>query len=557
MAMKSLLTGLLAGAAILPALAQTADDIETKYPGYKLAFNQEFSEGVGENKDEVDHEVWNLEYGFKRNNEDQCYMDRKENAFIRDGKLVIRALDKSETVNPFYDRHSSDKHLKDKHCYTSASLQSKARFHFGIWETCAKLTPHDGLWPAIWGTGNTRGWPSAGELDIMEYYGDAIHANLAWGDDWQHVKWNSRAPKMAEFDKDFGDKYHIWRTEWDHNSLRIYLDDRLLNETNLDMTVNSDGYNPYRDPNNGFQVWLNLALGGNNGGNPAAPTYPAEYLVDYTRVYIPESADAALIYRISKARKLLDESEEGYGPMQYPAEARLALEKAIDEAKTVLGATDDATIDAALDTLQSAMDTYTRSMSTGVKVGETFSLLHTASQGVLASGWFEEKECVIIVPKDDSDYNRKFTLVDSPKKSNKGYNLLTGDGKYVYRNSWNLFVSDDKSKLDSDNYLFNLEVADGKIIVKNVGSGKYFGTDDSFPWIHVYSDKAGAGNPKGYFELAEAAGVETLAGDGNLYGASGVYNLQGIRVADTPEVISAGGIYIVINGGHAKKIIKR
>lgn len=47
MAMKSLLTGLLAGAAILPALAQTADDIETKYPGYKLAFNQEFSEGGG------------------------------------------------------------------------------------------------------------------------------------------------------------------------------------------------------------------------------------------------------------------------------------------------------------------------------------------------------------------------------------------------------------------------------------------------------------------------------------------------------------------------------
>lgn len=546
---KNLLTGIMLAAIAMPVCAETTDEIANKYPGYKLSFSEEFETGTV-----PDHDVWNFEYGFKRNEEDQLYRDDPSNAFIRDGKLVIRALSDT-TKNPFYSPLSSDKNKKKKFTHTSASMQSVPRFHFGIWETCAKLPIGSGYWPAIWGTGNTKGWPSAGELDIMEYYGDAIHANLAWGDDWQHTKWNSRAPRMAEFATDFADVYHIWRCEWDHNSVRIYLDDRLLNETDLDMTVNSDGYNPYRDPDNGFQVWLNLALGGINGGDYKNATYPAEYLVEYTRVYEPASADAALIYRIHKAEKLLEGTMEGDEPMQYPAEARKKLSGAIEIAKGQLGATDDEVIDTALDALQGAMDTYENSMSTGIKVGEPFSLLHTASNCYLSTGWFENHECVLVLNKGEEGYNQMFTLVETPEgASTKGYNILTGDGKYVYRTSWNLYVTDDASKLKNNDYIFNLEIADGKIVIKNAGSGKYFGSDNTTAWSHLYSDKAGKGNSKAYFELAELSGIEgVLAGDSDV---SGVYNLQGMRVADNIEAVcGTGRTYIVLRGTKASKMV--
>lgn len=544
---KTLLTGILLAAFAMPVFAESAEDIANKYPGYKLAFQDEFETG-----EVPDHDVWNFEYGFKRNEEDQLYRDNPANAFIRDGKLVICALDDT-TANPFYDRHSSDARLKKKTCYTSASMQSVPRYHFGIWETCAKLPIGNGYWPAIWGTGNTKGWPSAGELDIMEYYGDAIHANLAWGDDWQHTKWNSRAPRMSEFDANFADVYHIWRCEWDHNSVRIYLDDRLLNETDLDMTVNSDGYNPYRDPNNGFQVWLNLAIGGINGGDPEKATYPAEYLVEYTRVYEPASADAALIYRIHKAEKLLEGTVEGDKPMQYPAAARKALGDAIETAKASLGATDDDTIDSALDALQGAMDKYESSMSVGINVGEPFSLIHSASGCYLSSGWHENQERLLVLNKDEEGYNQTFTLVNAPEDAAaNGYNILTGDGKYVYRTAWNLYVTSDVSKLKNKDYIFNLEIADGKIIIKNQGSGQYFGSDDVVAWSHLYSDKAGKGNSKAYFELAETTGIGSVAAED--MEVSAVYNLQGMRVADSiDEVRGTNRAYIVVRGSKAFK----
>lgn len=75
---------------------------------------------------------------------------------------------------------------------------------------------------------------------------------------------------MSTFDADFADKFHIWRMEWTDEAIRIYLDDRLLNETKLDRTVNAnpgqswynvDNYNPYRDPENKQRMWLNFALG--------------------------------------------------------------------------------------------------------------------------------------------------------------------------------------------------------------------------------------------------------------------------------------------------------
>ena len=73
-----------------------------------------------------------------------------------------------------------------------------------------------------------------------------------------------------------------------------------MNEIALDNTGNGTGglsdwwrgswRNPFRDEGNsgegfGQQIFLNLAIGGINGGTPDVSQFPLEYYVDYVRVY--------------------------------------------------------------------------------------------------------------------------------------------------------------------------------------------------------------------------------------------------------------------------------
>ena len=55
-----------------------------------------------------------------------------------------------------------------------------------------------------------------------------------------------------------------------------------MNDVSISTMHNADGTNPFDDPH---YILVNLALGGNNGGDPEAPHYPTHYIVDYVRVY--------------------------------------------------------------------------------------------------------------------------------------------------------------------------------------------------------------------------------------------------------------------------------
>ena len=82
--------------------------------------------------------------------------------------------------------------------------------------------------------------------------------------------------------------------DWDEKYIRIYLDDVLLNETDLRTTYKKGDYgageggyiNPYSNDLEGFGqlMMLNLAIGGSNG-RPIEATFPLEYRVDHVRVY--------------------------------------------------------------------------------------------------------------------------------------------------------------------------------------------------------------------------------------------------------------------------------
>lgn len=258
--------------------------------GWKLIWSDEFNVDGSYNSD-----VWEPEQGFARNHEAQWYQG--DNAFCQDGCLVIEAR-REKRKNPLYRKDASQQDWRRNRKnieYTSASLTTRKSFSFtyGRMEVKAKIPTAGGAWPAIWLLGKGMEWPSCGEIDVMEYYRingvPHILANACWGSDKRYQAiWNSKRIPFTHFtDKDsqWADKFHIWRMDWTPRSISIYLDDELLNEIPLKETVNGtlgNHTNPFQKPQ---YILLNLALGGDNGGEIDNKQMPMRYLIDYVRVY--------------------------------------------------------------------------------------------------------------------------------------------------------------------------------------------------------------------------------------------------------------------------------
>jgi beta-glucanase (GH16 family) len=158
-------------------------------------------------------------------------------------------------------------------------------FKYGKLEVKAKIDAQTGLWPAIWTLGVEGEWPSNGEVDVMEYYGDKILANFAYGSAtrWQAI-WDGANKSLASLGGTlWASQFHIWTLEWDENMMRILLDGETMNTIDVSTTINKiDGKNPFRQPH---YILLNLAMGGTNGGSLASTVLPSKYYVDYVRIY--------------------------------------------------------------------------------------------------------------------------------------------------------------------------------------------------------------------------------------------------------------------------------
>ena len=304
----------------LGAQARPSDGIATEGRNdYKLVWADEFdTDGA------PDTARWTFEHGFVRNHELQWY--QADNARCEDGVLKITGR-REQVGNPNFEAGSTDwRRNRERAEYTSSCIESRSSFCFryGRLEVRARIPVASGSWPAIWTLGNQGGWPACGEIDVMEFYRvppqtmgihhdqdsrertlPIILANACWQGPDGRDAWNTGRIAFSHFterDPDWALKFHIWRMDWTPETIRIYLDDELLNEiqtTEAEPTAMSDSdagsfrgrrrfspFNPFRNDREGFghYILLNLAIG-SSGGTPDDASFPLVYEVDYIRVY--------------------------------------------------------------------------------------------------------------------------------------------------------------------------------------------------------------------------------------------------------------------------------
>jgi len=237
-------------------------------------FDDEFNGPAGS---AVDGSKWNIETGNNNgnNNERQFYTNRASNVSMDgQGHLVITARKENPSnFQCWYGRCT----------YTSARLNTSGKFSqtFGHVEARLKMPTGQGMWPAFWMLGtniNSVGWPTCGEVDIMENIGREPNTNHGT----IHGPGYSGANGVgAAFNGPrFSDGFHTFRLDWSQNSLAWSVDGKVY-ERRTPADVNGHQW-VFNHP---FFIILNLAVGGSFPGDPNSSTpFPNTLVVDYVRV---------------------------------------------------------------------------------------------------------------------------------------------------------------------------------------------------------------------------------------------------------------------------------
>ena len=273
------------------------------------------------NSNAIDLTKWQFEvncYGGG-NEEQQCYTDRSENAYVEQGLLNIVALKESFSGPKAQDDDPAYNNTEIKTLpYTSARLRTKYQgdWTYGRFEIRAKLSFGQGTWPALWMLPTDwayGGWAGSGEIDIMEAVNlkalsdevDAlpeqpetrIHGTLHYGRAWPDNVYSGIAFNLPN-GVNPADDFHEYAIEWQEGEIRWYVDDihyatqresgwysHYMNDQG--QLVAGENSAPFDQK---FHLIMNLAVGGNWATNANEQgidesVFPQKLLIDYVRVY--------------------------------------------------------------------------------------------------------------------------------------------------------------------------------------------------------------------------------------------------------------------------------
>ena len=224
----------------------------------------------------IDLSKWTFEIGTGAggwgNNEWEYYTSRKENAYIKDGVLHIRA----------------QKENYEGQKYTSARMLTKGKFAFkyGTVEARIALPTGKGIWPAFWMLGQNIdevSWPACGEIDIIETINDEniVYGTHHWQYNGNHASYGNNTKDYYGTSKELDiTQFHTYKMVWNEKLIAMYVDEFKYQE--IDIESAKDGLEAFHKPQ--FFI-LNVAVAGNWPGFEVDDSqFPNEMLVDYIRV---------------------------------------------------------------------------------------------------------------------------------------------------------------------------------------------------------------------------------------------------------------------------------
>lgn len=270
--------------------------------------------------EELDFEAWQHENTLAGggNWEFQWYANNRSNSYVEDGKLhIVPTLVAEEFGDNFLTSGVLNVHggAPADECTNaqywgceragninniinpikSARVRSIHSFSFkyGTIEIRAKMPAGDWLWPAIWMMPKSNaygGWPSSGEIDLMESRGnrglfdgslnvgtELVGHTLHFGPRWDQNGWPTAhftRRQSPGYDQDF----HVYKMVWTEESITFFVDDQVSGVVNAGEGFWQRGgfsatrrENPWaRSPNlmapfdQEFYLIINLAAGGTN-----------------------------------------------------------------------------------------------------------------------------------------------------------------------------------------------------------------------------------------------------------------------------------------------------
>ena len=252
----------------LTELQQIINDVngDRAYLGNtELVWSDEFDTDGSPSSSNWDYDIGNNN-GWG-NGESQYYTSQEDNVIVEDGLLKITARKENfEGAN-----------------YTSARIKSQGRYSFtyGKVEIRAKLPSAAGTWPALWMLGSnitSVGWPKCGEIDIMEQKGwdknkvsSALHNQSSSGNTI-HFKELDLTTSTTDF--------HVYAVNWTPDEITFSVDG---NEYYTYSPEDKTEVNwPYDKPQ---FIILNVAMGGDLGGQIPEDFNESSMQIDYVRVY--------------------------------------------------------------------------------------------------------------------------------------------------------------------------------------------------------------------------------------------------------------------------------
>ena len=265
-----------------PVSSSTPSETDYVPSGYNLKWSDEFA-GSSLNDAYWTEQTGNgSDYGIWGwgNNEQENY--QAANTSVGNGALHITAKRETTTIG------------STTYNFTSSRLRSYGKISttYGYVVAKIKMPAIQGMWPAFWmlpeSTYQSKGWPTSGEIDIMENrgreaysIGGTTHSANSSGADVYHTQAYGLSTSI--------ENWHVYAVEWTADAISFSADGHVYSTVSKATWVNENSaYNggpaPFNAP---FHIILNMAVGGQYDNNLLPPDSfsSAAMDVDYVRIY--------------------------------------------------------------------------------------------------------------------------------------------------------------------------------------------------------------------------------------------------------------------------------